>query len=61
MKNISQTLFGLAALGSIISFLMGANQLDRNGTWPGAMLMGISIITLLGTGIAVKLLYFRDE
>jgi hypothetical protein len=61
LKNIAQTLFASAAVGSGISFLMGANQLDRNDSWPGAMLMAVSVITLLGTGIAVKLLYFRDE
>jgi hypothetical protein len=61
MKNIAQTLFASAAVGSVIAFILGATHFDRYDTWPGAMLMGISIIILLGAGIAVKHLYFRDE
>ena len=49
------------SFGSVISFIEGMTQFDRYGTWPGAMLTAVSTITLLGAGIAVKLLYFRDE
>ncbi len=61
MKNIAQTLFASAAIGSIIAFILGGIHFDKYDTWPGVMLIIVSIITLLGTGIAVKLLYFREE
>ena len=61
MKNIAQTFFVATAAGSVIAFILGATHFDRSDTWPGAMLMGIGILSLLGAGIAVKLLYFRDE
>ena len=59
MKNIAQTLFALTALGSIIAFASGVSS--STITWPGAVLAGFGLAALLGTSIAVKHLYFRDE
>jgi drug/metabolite transporter (DMT)-like permease len=61
MKNISQTLFTLSLICSVFAFICGISAFNHSDTWPGAMLAGISLVALLGTGVAVKLLYFRDE
>ena len=61
MKNIAQTLFTAAAICSVLAFASGMASFNHSGTWPGTLLAGIGLLGLLGTGITVKLLYFRDE
>ncbi len=62
-KKYAQFLFGLVAFGGCAMFFMGVVDFEQFGgnNWPGAVLAGIGLAGLLGTAVAVKLLYFRSD
>ena len=54
-KKYCQALFVFVALIGIVSFLAGTWYFSNNDAFPGALLMAIGVMALLGTAVAVKL------